>query len=192
MRAHRASALRPPHPDRKQQPRTAPRGSIDARDRLGYAIRELGAGLVDTRGRWHDWVRRAPRDDAQTEMVASSTDPFHAATDRDPRVEQPGFDRVWASGLTHGLPVLVSVGVLYDTPDNAASELRFLKQRGYALRGVELGEEPDGQYVSPEDYGALYVQFADALRRVDKSVPLGGPSLQTDTGGWHPGPTRAA
>ncbi len=167
---------------------TAPRGSIDARDRLGYAIRELGAGLVDTRGRWHDWVRRAPRHDAQTEMVASSTDPFYAATDRDPRVEQPGFDRVWASGLTHGLPVLVPVGVLYDTPDNAASELRFLKQRGYALRGVELGEEPDGQYVSPEDYGALYVQFADALRRVDKSVPLGGPSLQTDTGGWHAWP----
>jgi hypothetical protein len=52
---------------------------------------------------------------------------------------------------------------------------------------VELGEEPDGQYVSPADYGALALQAAAALRRVDASIVLGGPSFQSvelDVRGW--------
>ena len=43
---------------------------------------------------------------------------------------------------------------------------------------VELGEEPDGQYSSPEDFGALYLQWADAIHAVDPTVKIGGPSFQ--------------
>ncbi len=158
--------------------------SGDVRNRLGYAIREIGLGIVAGPGRFHDWIRHVPDGKRQTPIYASSTDPWHRASDTDPRVEQPGFDRVFGSGLTRALPLLVPAGVLYDTPENAVAELRYLRARGYPVTQMELGEEPDGQYVTPEDYGALYVQWADALHRADPTLKLGGPSFQTALDGW--------
>jgi hypothetical protein len=76
------------------------------------------------------------------------------------------------------LPVLVPVPLLYDTPENAAAEIRFLKARGYAIRQVEMGEERDGQQVSPEDTAALYLEFKTAIHKVDPTLGLGGPSFQ--------------
>ena len=159
---------------------TAPRASKDVRDRLGYSVRELAVGRLGG-GRFHDEVRHAAAHDRQTVIYVSSTDPWHRAADRDPRVEQPGVDRVFRSGLTNGLPALFAAGIIYDTPDNAASLVRYLSLRGYQLEGLELGEEPDGQLVSPEDYGALYVQWAKAVRSVAPALRLGGPSLATIT-----------
>jgi hypothetical protein len=173
---------------------TAPRGSRDARDSVGYALREIGAGTVDSLGRFADLVRHAPSHDQTTTWV-TSTDPWHRAVDRDPDVEQPGVDRVYASGLTSGLPMLVPVGVLYDTPANGAALLRYLRRRRHAVTRVELGEEPDGQYVTPADYGALAIQTAAALRRVDSGVTLGGPSFQSvelDVRGWPDEPDSAS
>ena len=156
----------------------------DVRDHLGYAISEIGLGTLETQGRFHDLVRHIPNGKHQTPMYVSSTDPWHRAGDLDQNVEQPGFDRVFHSGLTRGLPLLTPTGLLYDTPENAAAELRFLRARGYPVTHMELGEEPDGQYASPEDYGALYIQWAEALHRVDPAIKLGGPSFQTAIYGW--------
>ena len=163
---------------------TALPGSADRRDAMGYAIREIGLGVIGSDGRFFDAMRHAPAGDDQTNVYVSSTDPWHRAIDRDPDVEQPGFDRVYGSGLTRGLPLMVSVGPLYDTPQNAAAEIRFLEARGYPIREVEIGEEPDGQNVSAEDFSDLYLQFAAAVHAVDPALRVGGPSLQdavTDT-----------
>lgn len=165
----------------------APPGAGDVRDGLGYAIREIGLGTLERRngrGGFHDWMHHAADGKRQTPIYVSSTDPWHRAGNRDRNVEQPGFDRVFTSGLARGLPLLTPCGLLYDTPENAAAEIRFLRARGYPVTQVELGEEPDGQYVTPEDYGALYVQWADALHRVDPALKLGGPSFQTAITGW--------
>jgi hypothetical protein len=165
-----------------------PKPGEDVRDTLGYAIHEIGLGTLSSQGRFDDLIRHTANGKRQTQITVSSTDPWHRACDLDRQVEQPGLDRVFQSGLTRGLPVLVPAGVLYDTPENAAAEIRFLKQRGYPITRMELGEEPDGQYAAPEDYGTLYAQWASALHRVDPKLALGGPSFQTSLYGWRTWP----
>jgi hypothetical protein len=89
-----------------------------------------------------------------------------------------GFDLFFTSGITHGLPAMIPVAMLYDTPDNAAAEIAYLKKRDYPISYVEMGEEADGQDMLPEDYAALYLQWATAIHRIDPSLKLGGPSFQ--------------
>lgn len=150
----------------------------DVRDRLGFAIRELSAGYQDKEWNFHDCVRHAADRKQQTVIHVSSTDPWHRESDIDENIEQVGLDRIYASGLTNNLPMLLPTGLVFDTPENAASEISYLRAQGYKFDRVELGEEPDGQYVSPEDYGALYLQWTDAIHRIDPTLKLGGPSFQ--------------
>ncbi len=152
--------------------------SNDIRDRLGFAIREIDLGSVDSHNRFRDYVRHAADRHEQSVIYVSSTDPWHRAEDIDYKIEQPGLDFILRSALTNGLPVLVPVGVLYDTPENATAEIKYLLRRNYDLEGIELGEEPDGQWASPEDYAALYAGVARRLIALNPRLQLGGPSLQ--------------
>lgn len=156
---------------------TAPAGSTDVRDRLGYAVAEVGFGRMED-GRFVDAIRQGRSRETQTMMRVSSTDPWHRAVDLNHDLEQPGLDLVVRSGLTNGLPMMLPVGALFDTPENAAALVRWYKRRGYPLTQVEIGEEADGQYNSPEDYAALYIQVARAVHAVDPRLVTGGPSLQ--------------
>ena len=158
---------------------TAPAGSTDWRDRMGYAVREVSFGVQRADGSLDDAVIHAAAHDKQTFSHVSSTDPWHREIDRDKDLEQTGIDRMFASQLGFGLPVMMPTGLLFDTPDNVDAELRYLVRRHYPVKQVELGEEPDGQWGNAADYGALYLAAIDRLRPIAPGVTFGGPSLQS-------------
>jgi hypothetical protein len=146
----------------------------DRRNCLGYAIGELGLGTAGPGGKLRDLLRHSP-DQKQGVTYCSSVDPWHEPRDLGQRGVQTGLDLFYTSGVTRGRPAMVPVSVFYGQPDDAAAEIAYLKKRGYPISHVELGEEPDGQFMSPEHYAALYLQFAAAIHRVDPALPLGGP-----------------
>jgi hypothetical protein len=150
-------------------------GAADKRNCVGYAIRELYLGTTTADGKFHDLIRHTADQD-QTATYCSSVDPWHAPEDLDERAgDQVGFDLFFTSGVTRKLPAMIPIAMIYGTPEDAAAEIAYLEKRGYAISYVEMGEEPDGHYTPPEDYAALYVQFAVALHRVDAKLKLGGP-----------------
>ena len=149
-------------------------GPSDPRNCLGYAIRELYIGLTDANG-FHDIARHTPDQD-QTTTFCSSIDPWHEPSDLgSTQHEQVGLDLFYTSGYTRGLPAMIPIAMLYATPEDAAAEIAYVEKRGYPISYVEMGEEADGQYELPEDYAALYMQFATALHKVDPNLKLGGP-----------------
>ncbi len=150
-------------------------GSADKRNCLGYAIREVYLGTTTADGKFHDLLRHTPDQD-QTATYCSSVDPWHEPGDLAEKAgDQIGFDLFYTSGVTRGLPAMIPIAMLYNTPEDAAAEIAYIEKRGYPISYVEMGEEPDGHYTLPEDYAALYVQFAAALHRVDPKLKLGGP-----------------
>ncbi|HKH98562.1 MAG TPA: discoidin domain-containing protein [Candidatus Sulfotelmatobacter sp.] len=153
-------------------------GPADPRNCVGYAIREIYLGMASSDGVFHDIVRHTP-DQEQTTTYCSSVDPWHQPSDLGSTTQaQVGFDLFFTSGVTRGLPAMIPVALIYETPENAAAEIAYLKKRNYPISYVEMGEEADGQYMLPEDYAALYVQWATALHKVDPALKLGGPSFQ--------------
>ena len=153
-------------------------GASDPRNCVGYAISELYAGTSGADGELHDVIRHEP-DQAQTTTYCSSIDPWHEPSNIDPQMrDQVGFDLFYTSGVTRGLPAMIPIAMLYGTPEDSAAQIAYIEKRGYPISYVEMGEEPDGQFMLPEDYAALYVQWAAALHKVDPHLKLGGPVFQ--------------
>ena len=152
-------------------------GSDDPRNCLGYAVNEVYAGNFTKTGEFVDLLTHA-KGQNQTATSVSSMDPWHTAADIDKRRDQTGFDLFFTSGITNHLPAMIPVAMLYATPEDSAAELAYLEKRGYPIGYVEMGEEPDGKKTMPEDYGALYLQWAAALHRVDPKLRLGGPIFE--------------
>jgi len=158
-------------------------GSSDRRNCVGYAIREVYLGTIDAQGNFKDLLQHSP-DQKQSLTYCSSVDPWHepsdlyVAPDRMESGDQPGLDLFYTSGITRRLPAVIPVAMLYGTPEDSVAQMTYLKQRGYPIWYVEMGEEPDGQYMQPEDYGAFYLQWARALHRVDPNFKLGGPVFE--------------
>jgi F5/8 type C domain len=158
-------------------------GPGDPRNCVGYAIKEVYLGTLDEKQNFEDLPRHSP-DQKQSATYCSSVDPWHEASDlyvapdRMESGDQPGFDLFFTSGITRGLPAIIPIAMLYGTPEDSVAQIAYLRKRGYPIAMIEMGEEPDGQYMLPEDYAALYLQWASALHGLDPSLKLGGPVFQ--------------
>jgi len=109
---------------------TAPPGASDPRDSVGYAIRELWIGHGGASGAIADVLRHGASRTTQSLTYASSTDPWHRATDIDLDLEQAGFDRVGRSGLPNGLrPLLDARGRRERASLSRLSRLRLRSRR---------------------------------------------------------------
>ncbi|HET6266603.1 MAG TPA: discoidin domain-containing protein [Acidobacteriota bacterium] len=154
------------------------RGKDDVRNCLGYAVNEIYAGNWTTNGEFVDLVTHAPSQN-QTATYVSSTDPWHSSTDIVSSRVQTGMDLFFTSGITNNLPAMIPVSVIYSTPEDAAAQITYLKKRNYPISYIEIGEEPDGKKTPPENYAALYIQWASALHKVDPTLKLGGPIFES-------------
>ena len=153
-------------------------GASDERNCVGYAIQQIDAGTLDTSGA----LVAAPKnpDERATTFAVSSIDPWHSEADvnNSGSYQHTGFDLLFTSGLTNNLPAIIPVTMLYGTPEDAAAQIAYIERRGYPIAYVEMGEEPDGKHAMPEDYAALYLQWARALHKVDPKLRLGGPVFE--------------
>ncbi|MGB7438051.1 MAG: discoidin domain-containing protein [Candidatus Acidiferrum sp.] len=153
-------------------------GSQDIRNCVGYAINELYVGTLSSTGTFNDVVQHFPSR-RQTVTWPSSVDPWHAESNLDyGRGDQIGFDLFFTSGITRGLPTMVPIAMLYAIPEDAAAEIAYLYKRHYPISWIEMGEEADGQHMLPEDYAALYIQFATAIHKLVPEAKLGGPAFE--------------
>ena len=126
------------------------------------------------------WRCRKDPGEARTTFCVSSIDPWHSSEDVNDggNYQHTGFDLFFTSGLTNNLPAMIPVTMLYGTPEDAAAQIAYIEKRGYPIGYVEMGEEPDGKHAMPEDYGALYLQWAAAIHKVDPQLKLGGPVFE--------------
>ncbi len=153
-------------------------GAQDIRNCVGYAVRQIRAGTIAANGEFVE-AAKAPTD-KETTYCVSSIDPWHSSEDVNDsgNYQHSGFDLFFSSGLTNNLPAMIPVTMLYGTPEDAAAQIAYIEKRGYQIGYVEMGEEPDGKHAMPEDYGALYIQWAKALHQVDPQLKLGGPVFE--------------
>jgi hypothetical protein len=150
----------------------------DVRNCVGYAMQEIKTGTIDPSGAFAEAPRAAA--DKAIEYEASSIDPWHSSEDgrMGGDYQHTGFDLFFQSGITNNLPAMIPVTMLYGTPEDAANEIAYVEKRGYKISYVEMGEEPDGKHAMPEDYAALYLQWAAAIHKVDPTLKLGGPVFE--------------
>jgi len=153
-------------------------GAHDVRNCVGYAIQQIAAGTTDSAGTFVE-TAKGP-DEKRTTYTVSSIDPWHSAADVNDggNYQHSGFDIFFTSGLTNNLPAMIPVTMLYGTPEDSTAQIAYIEKRGYPIGYIEMGEEPDGKHAMPEDYAALYLQWATALHKVDPKLKLGGPIFE--------------
>ncbi len=124
-------------------------GASDPRNCVGYAINELYVGTTTADGAFHDTVRHVA-DQEQTTTYCSSVDSWHEPSDESSTSQaQMGFDLFFTSGVTRGLPAMVPVAMLYETPENAVAEIAYLKAGIIRFRMSRWARSPTANILCP-------------------------------------------
>src|SRR5580692_9000124 len=178
-------------------------GAQDIRNCVGYALQTLSVGTIEAAGNYavvypvngvepgpgapprlqgagdQEVIAGSPADLAGS-FFGSSIDPWHQADNliTGGGDQYNGMDNFFTSGLTMGHPALVACTAIYETPEDCANEVSYIHKRGYPVVGIEVGEECDGKHMTPEDYGAIYIQVADAVHKLTPGARLGGPIFE--------------
>jgi len=181
-------------------------GAEDVRNCVGYALQTLSMGTMDAGGTYSivypaKGVEPGPStgrqrregggggaggafpgsaEDTAGSFCASSIDPWHESGNliTGGHDQYNGIDNFFTSGLTMGHPALVACAAIYNTPEDCANEVAYIHKRGYPVVGIEIGEECDGKHTMPEDYGAIFCQWADAIHKLTPDAQLGGPVFE--------------
>jgi len=88
---------------------------------------------------------------------------------------------------------MVTVNAGMGTPEMAAEWVRWAnKKMGYNVKYWEIGNElegswelgntrPDGSKMTAKKYAAIYLEFAKAMKAVDPTIKIGGPTSSNDS-----------
>lgn len=92
---------------------------------------------------------------------------------------------------SRGAAAIVTVNAGTGTPEMAAEWVRWAKKQGYRVDYWEVGNEldgewelghvgPDGKVVDADEYARRFVAFAKAMKAVDPTIKVGGPTCSND------------
>jgi hypothetical protein len=90
-----------------------------------------------------------------------------------------------------GASAIVTVNAGTGTPEMAAEWVKWAKANNYPVAYWEIGNElegkweqghfrPDGKEMTPEIYADIYRRFATAMKAVDPTIKVGGPTASND------------
>jgi hypothetical protein len=145
---------------------------------VGYAINELYVGALSADGQFNDYVTHFPSRD-QTVTWPSSVDPWHAASDIDESSgDQVGFDFFSPAASPAAFPPWFRSPCCIPRRKMPPTKSPIYTSATIPSHTIEMGEEADGQHMLPEDYGALYIQFATAIHKLVPEAKLGGPPFE--------------
>ncbi len=134
-------------------------------------------------GRWQiDYSDYAPGFRLQTVTGEPREDGFHGNVDI-------RYLHEFAKKL--GTPLVVTVNAGFGDEQMAAEWVRFAKANDYEVAYWEVGNEldgewelghfgPDGEKMTGEKYAQRFLNFARAMKEVDPSIKVGGPTCSND------------
>ncbi len=146
----------------------------------GFTVERFPGGLYAD---YYDW-----RNGVGVQTARPAASPLPGAS---PSLNTFGTDEAMQFAGATSAELLITVNILTGTPQQAADWVRYVNASGTRVRYWEIGNESYSTAMTPDQYAALFLQFAQAMRAVDPNIKLGaiadeqyGHSVQPVHPGW--------